>query len=211
MQQPTPVAAAALSLFYRRAHDIGKAEAILQAEIRKGCFDLNIVIPLMDLYMHTANPAKVLSLIHKANEVYSRPVLLSIDAIQAYLLLNRIHDCVPYLEGMIEKDYFSEVAKHYLPRIVYSSGMLEEFDKAIKFRAERFDEYQRAWHLLSDTDAKRRREQYEKVAQLRKTKAKEKRSRQDVSPAVQDSTATKLDSDTEEQIYTPIGKPIFKK
>ena len=209
MQQPTPVAATALSLHYRRAHDLEKAESILQAEIKKGCFDLNIVLPLVDLYLSSACPAKALSLLHKANEVYNRPAFLTIDAIQANLLLNRIKDCVPYLESMIEKDFFPEVARHYLPRMVYSSGMLAEFDKSIKFRAERFDEYQRAWHLLSDEDAMRRREQYEKVAQIKKAQAKENRARTDTAHG-HESTAAKLDHSPDETVYTPIGKPIFK-
>lgn len=204
-----PIANAALSLHYRQRQDLAMTERVLQAAIRQGVFEMTVILPLIDLYLYSGCPAKALELIEKANQAFGQPNFLCIDAIQCNILLNRIKECTPYLKQMIANEYFAEVARHYLPRIVYSSGQLDEFDKSIKFRAERFDEYQRAWHLLSDSDAKRRKAQYEHVSLIKKTKAREERLKQENT--VEKEPSQRPEKAPEENTYTPIGQPLFKR
>ncbi|MFW7380887.1 MAG: hypothetical protein ACOH5I_18875 [Oligoflexus sp.] len=203
-----PIASAALSLYYRQNQDLAMTERVLQAAIRQGVFEMTIILPLIDLYLYSGCPAMALELIDQANQSFGNPNFLCIDAVQANVLLNRVKECTPYLKQMTNNDYFADVARHYLPRIVYSSGQLDEFDKSIKYRPERFDEYQRAWHLLSDSDAKRRRAQYEQVSQIKKARAREDRLKQD---SIEKEPQQKVERQTEESTYTPIGQPLFKK
>jgi hypothetical protein len=128
--------------------------------------------------------------------------------VQALLMLNRIKECIPYLQQLIDNNYFPEVARQYLPRLYYSSGELEAFDKAIKYRPEKFDEYQRAWHLLADEDAARRKLQYEAQAQLRKQAARDKKEK-DKEP-VEEAAPVKRDKKSNQPLgFGPVGKPLF--
>lgn len=209
-KQEAPLANAALSLHYRQNNDLVMTERVLQGALKQGLFEMTIILPLIDLYMYSGAPANALKLIEKANASFGQPNFLCIDAVQANILLNQIGECTPYLKQMIQQEWFADVARHYLPRIVYSSGQLDEFDKAIKFRAERFDEYQRAWHLLSDDDAKRRRTQYEQVSQMKKAKAREERVKGDESADKDANRKENSPKSQDESTYSPIGRPLFE-
>ncbi len=51
--------------------------------------------------------------------------------------------------------------------------MLKEFDRTTHFRSDKLDEYQRTWHMLSDSDAKRRLSDMNRVSIAKKLKEKE--------------------------------------
>jgi hypothetical protein len=201
-----PLATAALALYYRRLGDLRMTEKVLVSAIKQGCFEMSVILPLIDLYLYAACPKLALKLIEAAYERFNRPNFLCADAVQAYLMLNRVKDCIPYLQQMSENEYFPEVARHYLPRVYYSCGELEQFDKSIKYKAERFDDYQRAWHLLSDEDAERRRQQYEQIAQVKKQQARAEKPTQ-TEPAPSPKKEKKV---LESTVFTPIGKPLFR-
>jgi hypothetical protein len=207
--QKAPVATAALALYYRRQDDIKMTEKLLVSAIKQGIFEMSIILPLTDLYLYSGAPKLALRLIEAAFEHFNKPNFLCIDAVQALLMLNRIKECIPYLQQLIDNEYFPEVACQYLPRLFYSSGELDAFDRAIKFRPEKFDEYQRAWHLLSDVDAERRKQQYEVVAQMRKQSARDKKEK-DKEP-LEETAPVKGDKKNNQPLgFGPVGKPLFQ-
>ncbi len=206
--QKAPVAAAALALYYRRQDDIKMTEKLLVSAIKQGIFEMSIILPLIDLYLYSGAPKLALRLIEMAFERFNKPNFLCIDAVQALLMLNRIKECIPYLQQLIDNEYFPEVARQYLPRLYYSSGELEAFDRSIKYRPEKFDEYQRAWHLLADEDAERRKQQYESQALLRKQAARDKKDK-DKEPA-EEVAPVKRDKKSNQPLgFGPVGKPLF--
>jgi len=203
------VATAALALYYRRQDDIKMTEKLLVSAIKQGIFEMSIILPLIDLYLYSGAPKLALRLIEMAFERFNKPNFLCIDAVQALLMLNRVKECIPYLQQLMDNEYFPEVARQYLPRLFYSSGELEAFDRAIKYRPEKFDEYQRAWHLLADEDAERRKQQYEAQAQLRKQAARDKKEK-DKEP-VDEAVPVKRDKKNNQPLgFGPVGKPLFQ-
>ncbi len=201
------LASTALSLQYRDVEDLIMTEKILISAFDQGIRSMNIILPLIDLYLYGSCPRKAIELIQKANAEYGKPNFLCIDAIQAHLMLNEIRECIPYLRQMINNNYYANVARHYLPRMLYSSGMLEEFDKSIRFRPDKFDEYQRSWHMLSDRDAKRRLSQYEHISVSKKLKEKEERLK--ISKMNKDKRQEEMTLDQSQ--YMEVGKPLFRK
>ncbi|NRA67935.1 MAG: hypothetical protein HRU19_25865 [Pseudobacteriovorax sp.] len=195
-----------LALHYRNEGDLVMTEKVLIKAFVAGQHDMNIILPLIDLYLFGGSPNKALMLIAKANREYENPNFLCIDAIQAHLMLNELQESVIYFQQMIDNEYYANVAKHYLPRILYSSGLIDAFDKAIRFRIEKFDEYQRAWHTLSDQDAERRSKQYQVNLSTKKQKDRELRSRA-ASKREHISKETTLD----QSLYQEVGKPLFRK
>ncbi|SMF56515.1 hypothetical protein [Pseudobacteriovorax antillogorgiicola] len=200
------IASAALSLYYRQKHDFLMTEKILYNAFKAGEHQMSIILSLIDLYLYSGCPRKALELLKKANYEYNNPNFLCIDAIQAHLLLNQIRECSPYLTQMIENDYFADVGRYFLPRIAYSSGLLDLFDKSIRYRPDKFDEYQRAWHVLSDKDAKRRLSQYEQVSVMKKLKEREERLR--IGKTGKEEVRKELTID--QSRYMEIGKPLFR-
>jgi tetratricopeptide (TPR) repeat protein len=206
--QKAPIAAAALALYYRRQDDIRMAEKLLVSAIKQGLFEMSIILPLIDLYLYAGSPKLALRLVEMAFERFNKPNFLCIDAVQALLMLNRVEECIPYLQQLIEKDYFPEVARQYLPRLYYSSGQVEQFDKAIKYSAEKFDDYQRAWHLLADEQAARGKQQFEQPAQLRKqTALQEKKDKAVTEPL---SSINRNRKSQKALDFGPVGKPLFQ-
>ena len=176
---PVPyLASSVLSLFYRSQNDFLMTEKLLYSAYKESAFKMSIVLPLIDLYLYNACPGSALDLIDEANEEFGNPNFLCVDAIQANLMLNRVRECEPFFTQMIENDYSADLAKFFLPRIAYSSGLLDLFDQSIRYKPDLFDQYQRAWHVLKDKDAKRRLGQYENVAASKKYQDKLNRERQ---------------------------------
>jgi hypothetical protein len=206
--QKVPLATSALALYYRRQDDLKMTEKILVSAIKQGVFEMSIILPLIDLYLYSGAPKLALRLTEMAFERFHKPNFLCIDAVQALLMLNRVKDVIPYLQQLIDNNYFPEVARHYLPRLYYSSGELEAFDKAIKYRPEKFDEYQRAWHLLADEDAARRKQQYEAQAQIRKQAARDKKEKE--KEPIEEAPPAKRDKKSSQPLgFGPVGKPLF--
>ncbi len=203
--QKVPLATAALALYYRRLDDLKMTEKILVSAIKQGIFEMSTVLPLIDLYLFSGAPKLALRLIEMAYERFNKPNFLCIDAVQALLMLNRIKECIPYLQQLMDNDYFPEVARLYLPRLYYSNGELDLFDKSIKYKPERFDEYQRAWHLLADEDAAKRRLQYEQQAQIKKQTA-----RQDKKEVEEQAPVKRPKKNNETVGFGPVGKPLFR-
>lgn len=205
--QPHHIASAAMSLHFRHKNDLLMAENFLYKALKAGHHQMTVILPLIDLYLFSASPSKALKLIQQAMKDYRNPNLLCVDAIQAHILLNQIRESIPYITQMIENDYFADVGRFLLPRIAYSAGMMDLFDKAIRYRPDRFDEYQRAWHNLTDADAKRRLAQYEEIALSKKLKEKEERLKINSSEGIHLKKSLTIDQSK----YEEIGKPLFQR
>ena len=170
LEDPSPheLISLAIAQYYRRNRDLLMTEKLLYRSYKLGSKNLCILLPLIDIYMSFASPARALDLLQLANKEYDNPNMLCVDLVQANLMLNRTKECIPFLKQMITGDFQAEQAKEILPRIAYSTGHLDVFDRSILFNPDAFDQYQRAWHILSESDAKKRKGQYEQVATAKK-------------------------------------------
>lgn len=155
----TPRAYTALATAYRQRENFEMAEKILERGVM-ACGGIETLIPLIDLYLSTARPERAEQLARKAYATNEAATFLCLDIIQALLMQGKVEDSVPFLKKLVDHEYFGEAAKEFLPRVYYALGHRELFDEAIKLSPVKFDDYQKAWHKLSDEEAKKRRIAY---------------------------------------------------
>jgi DNA-binding response OmpR family regulator len=208
-QETTSLTVPTLALIYRLAGKNDVAERLLTSHLDKYPEHVCAMLHLIDIYLFGGEPLKALELIKVLDTVYHRPKSLRVDLIQAHLMLNELIPTIEELRELGKIEFYSAQTKLFIPRILYSAGLHDEFDAAINFRVNKFDEYQKSWHQISDEFADKRKKQYEKysvakkqqLSELRKEEQREKEQAQHARPKSQ-HVADK---------YVPPDEPLFKK
>lgn len=164
-----PITATAISLFYRSQNNFKMTEKVLVSVLKKHPYQLSAIFPLIDLYLYGCLPEQALTLCRQVQRRYNTPKFIIPDTIQSLLMLNQIQETIPYFRFLQKIDYFADEARTFLPRLLYATGQWDEFDKAINYRVEKFDRYQKAWHILTTEAANKRKQQYQQMTMTKDT------------------------------------------
>lgn len=138
------MAACALALFFRESN-LKTAEKILLSYLGRVRKNIGVMLSLVDLYLESAMPDYALRLLKNAMTVYSNPKMLLPDLIQTHLMLGNLKETIPLLQRMAREKYMDEVARLYLPRVLYAEGLRAHFESCLAAAPAKIKLYDEAW------------------------------------------------------------------
>ncbi|MFW7379527.1 MAG: hypothetical protein ACOH5I_12010 [Oligoflexus sp.] len=140
-----PMAVPCLGHFIRKQTNPKTVEKILLNALKEHPRNLGILIAMVDFYLKVAMPETALKLIGVAKKNHGNPRIIVPEQIQALLMMNRVHECIPLLEIMKSTGFMPQTAKNFLMRCLYTEGLTDRFERMAEGQTLILEQFQKQW------------------------------------------------------------------
>ena len=129
-----------------RQTDFKSVESLLLDALKEHPRNIGIIANLVEFYLRAAMPETALKLLAAARKNHGSPRILCADQVQAHLMLNQVHACIPLLEELIKEDYCRQQAEEFLARCLFAEGYTERFQRLVAHETPVVDDFKLRWN-----------------------------------------------------------------